>query len=93
LYIVHGVGSRMERSIDIQVTSYAGYRADERPLGFILGARSLGVRDILDRWYGPGRRYFKVAADDDNIYIIAHDEAGDRWELVSYSKSDGNRFF
>lgn len=82
----------MERSIDIQVTSYAGYRADEKPTGFILGERSLAVREILDRWYGPDRRYFKVAADDENIYIIAHDEVRDRWELVSYRKSGGSHF-
>ncbi len=83
----------MERSIDIRVSSYAGYRADERPLNFVLGERALAVTEIRDRWYGPDRRYFKVLADDGNIYIIARDDAGDRWELVSYSKSDDNRFF
>ena len=83
----------MERRIDIRVSSYAGHRADERPTGFALGARSLAVREILDRWYGPDRRYFKVEADDGNIYIIAHDETGDRWELVSFRKPDGDKFF
>jgi hypothetical protein len=83
----------MTSGIDIRVASYAGHRADERPLSFVLGERELAVSEILDRWYGPDRRYFKVGADDGNIYILAHDEPGDRWELVSYRKSDGNRFF
>ena len=77
----------MSERIDITVESYAGYRADERPLRFVLGYRTLGVIEIVDRWYGPDRRYFKVAADDGNLYIIAHDEPGDRWELVSFRKT------
>jgi hypothetical protein len=93
LYIIHEVDNHMERTIDIQVSSYAGYRADERPTGFVLGERFLVVREVIDRWYGPDRRYFKVAADDGNIFIIAHDEAGNRWELISYRKSDGNKYF
>jgi hypothetical protein len=77
----------MEQCIEIRVESYAGYRAEERPLRMVLGARSLAIREILDRWYGPDRRYFKVSADDGNLYIIAHDATGDRWELVSFRKT------
>jgi hypothetical protein len=84
---------RLAGGIDIRVASYAGYRADERPLSFVLGERALVVREVLDRWYGPNRRFFKVSADDGNIYILAHDEQADRWELVSYRKSSDDKFF
>jgi hypothetical protein len=87
------VNNGMAGGIDIRVASYAGYRAEERPVSFALGERALAVRDILDRWYGPDRRYFKVSAEDGNIYILAHDEQGDRWELVSYRKSGDDKFF
>jgi hypothetical protein len=78
----------MAGGITIRVSCYAGYRPDERPVSFVLGEKSLEVRDILDRWYGTDRRYFKVKADDGNIYILACDEAGEGWDLVSFRKTD-----
>ena len=68
----------------IEVESYSGYKADERPTRFRLGERWFNVQDVLDRWYDPHAIYFRVRADDNGIYILKHDEAADTWTLESY---------
>ena len=56
----------------LRVQSYAGRKADERPVRFQLGDREYVVEEVLDQWYGPDTTFFKVRADDDNMYILSH---------------------
>lgn len=70
----------------VHVESYSGYRADERPLRFFIGDAPIEVREIIDCWHGDGYRYFKVAGDDGNIYLLRHDEERFIWEMVLFSK-------
>ena len=42
----------------IEVVAYSGYKANERPLYFVLDKRKLEVADIIDRWYGVEHDYF-----------------------------------
>lgn len=72
----------------IRVTTYSGYKADERPLQFELGERNYSVLEILDRWYSPSGDYFRVRADDGNVYILRHDWAGDEslWTLEGFRR-------
>jgi hypothetical protein len=76
-------------SLKIVVHAYSGYRACERPARFELGERSLMVRSVLDRWYGPDYEYFKVRADDGNSYILKYDGRTDSWELEFFEKKRG----
>ena len=69
---------------EIRVECYAGYRADERPLRFILRGRLFEITDVEDRWYSPGAIYFRVRADDGNFYILRHDEGMDVWTLDGF---------
>jgi hypothetical protein len=69
---------------DILVACYAGYRADERPLKFVLKGREFVVEEIDDRWYSPAASYFRVIAHDGNYYVLRHDEAQDRWTLDAF---------
>ena len=82
-------GSSITNTIKIQVTCYSGYTAQERPVSFILGKTKFEVRDLVDRWYGPDYLYFKVRADDGNIYILKCDEKNNEWELEMYMKESG----
>lgn len=66
----------------IKVQTYSGYRADERPTAFTLGERTFRVEEIVDRWFGADHAYFKLVADDGNLYVIRHDLEQDAWELV-----------
>lgn len=64
------------------VSAYSGYKADERPTAFTLGERAFRVREIIDRWYGEDHAYFKLIAEDGNLYIIRHNLEMDSWEMV-----------
>jgi len=77
----------MTDAIRIQVACYSGYSAHERPVSFILGKTKFEVRDVIDRWYGPDYLYFKVRADDGNVYILKCDEKNEEWELEMYYKT------
>ena len=72
--------------MNIAVECYAGYRGEQEPRAFTLGERRLQVNSILDRWLAPDHRYFKVAADDGNTYILRHDEARDDWDLGAFRR-------
>lgn len=75
-------------SAKLQVRCYSGRKADERPTSFTLGSREYQVEEVADQWYGPSRTYFKVRADDGNLYILSHDEraGGDGWRLESFRR-------
>jgi hypothetical protein len=68
----------------VAVQCYSGFRADERPLRFKLGERTFEVEEIEDRWYSPGSDYFRLRADDGNIYILRRDESLDEWSLEAF---------
>ena len=68
--------------IMLKVETYAGYKADERPVSFTLKGRVFKVARIIDRWYGANHAYFRVMADDDNRYTIRHDLEQGAWEMV-----------
>jgi len=59
----------------IRVECYSGYRGDEEPRAFWLGTRRLAVRAIVDRWFAPTQRWFRVDADDGNVYVLRFDES------------------
>lgn len=69
---------------EIRVECYAGHRADERPLRFVLRGREYLVNELDGRWYSPGASFFRVLADDGNYYVLRHDEAQDYWTLDGF---------
>ncbi len=72
----------------VKVECYSGYRVNERPVAFTINerddTRSFKVREVIDRWLGETADYFKVIADDDNIYLLKYDGRQDVWDLVFY---------
>lgn len=75
-------------SAKIKVDCYAGYKANERPVTLSLGKKRLKVTDILDKWYGPDYTYFKILAEDANIYIVRCCEANDHWDVVFFEEGE-----
>ena len=74
----------------LRVECYSGYKADERPRGFYLGERRYQVEEVLDQWYSPEETYFRVRADDGDIYILRRNhekDPGDAWTLESFRSS------
>lgn len=76
-----GAGSAPAEAV---VECYAGHRADERPVRFTLLGRSYEVVEVDDQWYSPEARYFRVRANDGNLYVLRHDERRDVWTLDAF---------
>lgn len=73
-------------SFRVRVECYAGYRGEETPRHFEIGARRVEVVDVLDRWLDPDHRYFKLLGDDGDTYLLRHDPEGDLWKLTLYRR-------
>ena len=65
----------------IKVECYSGYKADEKPISFILNGKKYMVEKIIDQWRSPEFEYFKVQADDDVAYLLRNDERNGEWTL------------
>ncbi len=70
----------------LDVTCHAGYRGEETPRRLTLGGQSVEVVEVIDRWYGPDHRYFKVAGGDGAIYILRHEPPTGDWRLTLYER-------
>jgi uncharacterized protein (UPF0128 family) len=75
--------------IHVEVDCYSGYKADERPVRFRLDGHEYLVEELLDQWYGQNDLFFKVRADDGNLYILSRESSSPegRWRLVSFRQS------
>lgn len=70
----------------IRVECHAGYRGEERPIRFFIKQRSIEILDIIDQWYGPDYRYFKVRGDDGSVYILRQVLDNEGWELTMFTR-------
>jgi hypothetical protein len=68
----------------LKVECYAGYRGDQRPSRFTLGERTYEILEVEDQWYSPGASFFRVRAEDGNLYILRRDEIQDQWTLEGF---------
>jgi hypothetical protein len=75
--------------IPIEVSCYAGCKADEYPLRFTWFEKEFRVTEIIDRWYQtdrdpevPPADFYKVKAHDGGMYILKHNIKEDLWLLV-----------
>ena len=75
--------------MEVRVECHAGYRGEETPRRFHLGARRVEVAEVLDRWLVPDHCYFKVTGDDGAIYVLRHDETARSWDLTLLSGDRG----
>lgn len=71
----------------IWAETYTGPDGVEMPRRFRLGDHEIGVVDILDQWYGPDYRYFKLKGDDGNLYILRFYESQTEWELTMFERA------
>ncbi len=72
--------------MNLRVECYSGTTAEERPVRFYLCGRAFLVEEVLDRWYGPDDLFFKVRADDGNLYILRNHRSSPEgeWSLESF---------
>ena len=72
----------------LEVDCYSGRKADERPVRFRLDGKAYLVAEVLDQWYGPQDVFYKVRADDGNLYIFRQQKSAPdkHWDLVSFRR-------
>lgn len=75
-----------DRTLAIRVECYAGHRGEETPRRFWIDERLVTVVEILDRWLAPDHRYFKIAGDDGDVYIIRFDLPAGQWEMTMFQR-------
>ncbi len=70
----------------LEVVCYAGMKGDERLVRLRLDGREYLVDEILDQWYGPEKAFYKVRADDGNLYILSRETSmpDGLWDLESF---------
>jgi len=85
----HSIGSDNSFLL-LRVECYSGYRGEETPRRFFMGPRRVEVRKIIDRWFGPDHRYFKVEGEDGCIYLLRHSDRSGTWSLEVFQSSGEN---
>ena len=77
----------------LSVECYSGRKVDEKPVRFWLGGRQYQVETVLDQWYDPEHVFYKVRADDRNLYILKQQTStpDGQWELVSLRQTKEER--
>ncbi len=68
------------------VQCHSGHKTDERPIRFQLDGQDYMVDEVVDQWYGPDDVFFKLRADDGNLYIVRHRAGADEWNLESFRR-------
>jgi hypothetical protein len=73
----------------LDVECYSGRKAEERPVRFSLAGHVYVVEEVLDQWYGTESTFFKVRADDGNLYILRQQTSAPDgvWDLVSFRQA------
>jgi hypothetical protein len=81
----------MQEAMIIEVQTYSGYKADERPRRFVLSGRPYEVVEVEDRWYSPQSTYFRVVASDGNRYFLCHNEVTEEWSLEGFRATESRK--
>jgi hypothetical protein len=72
---------------EVEVRCIAGASGELEPVEVDCGRRRILVREIVDRWFGDGHRYFKLLGDDGGLYILRHDKQRDAWEITMFERT------
>ena len=77
----------------LSVECYSGRKPDERPVRFWLEGKQYEVEVVLDQWYEPDGIFYKVRANDRNVYIIRQQTSTPEgtWDLVSFRRTNVER--
>jgi hypothetical protein len=73
----------------LRVETSTGPGGEPEPSVVWFGARRVGVRSVVDRWFAPDQRWFRVDADDEQLYVLHHDRSTGEWDLAALTRRDG----
>jgi hypothetical protein len=72
----------------LRVESSAGPRGEPEPSVVWFGERRVAVRAVVDRWFAPAMRWFRIDGDDGQLYVLRHDEATGQWDLAALTRRE-----
>ena len=77
-------------TISVKVWTSSGPGGLLSPVSFTLRDKTFQVAEVVDSWHGADHAYYKLVADDGNLYVIMHDLDADAWELVQMEVIPGS---
>jgi hypothetical protein len=66
---------------DVSVDCYSGYTYAQEPRAFVIDKDRRKVKAVHRTWREPAGPCLAVLADNDATYVLAYDEATDRWQV------------
>jgi hypothetical protein len=72
--------------VKIKVEYQAGLAGEPEPAVIWFGNRRLAVVAIVDRWYGPQRRWWKLDTEG-GVYILRCEDGSEAWELAAVPRT------
>jgi hypothetical protein len=72
--------------MQVRVETYVDEGGVEKVRRFRLDSRQIEIAENIDQWHGHDYRYFKVKANDGDLYILRHDEIRADWTLTMYER-------
>jgi hypothetical protein len=79
------MSDRVEKHV--QVETYSGYKADERPSRLTIDDRAHEVAEVEARWYSPGATFFRVRLAGGERYVLRRVEAQGVWVIEACRSS------
>jgi len=72
--------------MEIRVEYEPGLGGEPEPAVVWFGSRRLAVRAITDRWWGTGRRWWKVETEDGS-YVLRREDATGLCDLAAVPRA------
>jgi hypothetical protein len=71
--------------MELHVHCEPGFGGEPEPAEIWFGARRVAVREIVDRWWGTGQRWWKLQTDE-GCYVLRREAASGDWVLAAVTR-------
>jgi hypothetical protein len=71
--------------MELRVEQQPGLAGEPEPAVIWFGQRRVPVRAIVDRWWGPRQRWWKLETDE-GLYVLRRDQDSGEWVLAAVTR-------
>jgi len=64
-----------------QVSCYAGYKGEERPLSFDFAGKKIHIKKVLRQWRDEEHDYFKIVSTERDKFLLSYSRYKHIWEI------------
>jgi len=72
----------MTKPIVNRVKCYSGHAFAQRPISFLWQGREYNVSEVEREWQEPGKKFFKVRTEDEEIFELCYNHSQDEWLII-----------